>query len=131
MNLVKGFYVVLGFISLGLGMIGIILPILPTTPFLLLTGFCFVKGSDRFDKWFKGTKIYKNHLESFEKNRSMTLKTKICILATADLMLLFPLILSDSLHLKIFIVLLMIFKFYYFIFRIRTVKVGESFEQNR
>lgn len=131
MNLLKIFYVILGFLSLGLGIVGIILPILPTTPFLLLTGFCFVKGSDRFDKWFKETSIYKKHLESFEKNRSMTLKTKLTILITADIMLLFPLILSNSLHLKIFIVVLMIFKFYYFIFRIKTVKVGEVFEQNR
>ena len=131
MSLLKIFYVILGFISLGLGLIGIILPILPTTPFLLLTSFCFVKGSDKFDKWFKGTKIYKNHLESFEKNRSMTLKTKLTILLTADIMLLFPLILSKSIHLKIFIVILMMFKFYYFIFRIKTVKVGEVVEQNR
>ena len=116
MSLLKIFYVILGFISLGLGLIGIILPILPTTPFLLLTAFCFVKGSDKFDKWFKGTKIYKNQLT---------------ILLTADIMLLFPLILSKSIHLKIFIVILMMFKFYYFIFRIKTVKVGEVVEQNR
>ena len=119
MSLLKIFYVILGFISLGLGLIGIILPILPTTPFLLLTAFCFVKGSDKFDKWFKGTRIYKNHL------------TKLTILLTADIMLLFPLILSKSIHLKIFIVILMMFKFYYFIFRIKTVKVGEVVEQNR
>ncbi len=46
-------------------------------------------------------------------------------------MLLFPLIISKSIHLKIFIVILMMFKFYYFIFRIKTVKVGEVVEQNR
>ncbi|EGT3615783.1 DUF454 domain-containing protein [Clostridium perfringens] len=131
MSLLRIFYVVLGFLSLGLGVIGIILPILPTTPFLLLTGFCFVKGSDKFDKWFKETSIYKKHLESFEKNRAMTLKTKVSILLMADIMLSFPLILSNSIHLKIFIVVLMIFKFYYFIFRIKTVKVGDNFEQNR
>lgn len=128
MSLLRIFYVVLGFLSLGLGIVGIILPILPTTPFLLLTAFCFVKGSDKFDRWFKGTSIYKKHLESFEKNRAMTLKTKVSILIMADIMLLFPLILSNSIHLKIFIVVLMIFKFYYFIFRIKTVKVGEVFE---
>lgn len=131
MSLLKIFYVILGFLSLGLGIVGIILPILPTTPFLLLTGFCFVKGSDRFDKWFKRTSIYKKHLESFEKNRAMTLKTKVSILLMADVMLLFPLILSKSIHLKIFIVVLIIFKFYYFIFRIKTVKEGDAFEQNR
>lgn len=126
MKLIKIFYVVLGFLSLGLGMIGVVLPVLPTTPFLLLTAFCFVKGSKRFDKWFKGTNIYKNHLESFSKNREMTLKTKVKILLFADFMLMFPLIMSDSIHLKIFIVVLICFKFYYFIFKIKTVKENKS-----
>lgn len=131
MNLIKICYIILGFISLGLGVIGIVLPILPTVPFLLLTTFCFTKGSEKFDRWFKGTVIYKKHLESFDKNRAMTLKTKLTIMLTADAMLLFPFIILDSIYLKMFIILLVMFKFYYFMFRIKTIKVGEVFEQNR
>lgn len=118
----RAIYITIGFLSFGLGTIGVILPILPTTPFLLLASFCFVRGSEKFDRWFKGTKIYKKYLESFAKNRSMTMKQKITILLFADLMMLFPLIILDSLIAKAFIVLVMISKYWYFMFRIKTIK---------
>ena len=60
----------------GYWVIGVILPVLPTTP-LLLASFFFTKGSERFNAWFMSTKLYKNYIEDFVINRSMTLKTKI------------------------------------------------------
>ena len=121
-KLKKGFYITVGLICVILGSIGVILPILPTTPFLLLASFCFVRGSDRFDRWFKGTKLYKKHLESFTTNRSMTLKAKISILLFADIKMAFPLIINDNLVVKVVLILVILFKFYYFIFRIKTIK---------
>lgn len=118
----KFLYVTIGIISFGLGAIGVVLPVLPTTPFLLLSSFCFVRGSERFDKWFKGTKLYKKHLESFVNNRQMTLKQKVTILLFADFMLMFPLIILDSLMVKGLIVIVMLIKYWYFVFRIKTVK---------
>lgn len=118
----KFLYVTIGIISFGLGAIGVVLPVLPTTPFLLLSSFCFVRGSERFDKWFKGTKLYKKHLESFVNNRQMTLKQKVTILLFADFMLMFPLIILDSLMVKGLIVMVMLTKYWYFVFRIKTVK---------
>lgn len=127
-KLKKFIYIVVGLLSFILGTIGIILPILPTTPFYLLASFCFVRGSDRFDKWFKGTKLYKKHLENFVDNRSMTLRQKISILAFADFMLLFPLIILDSLHVKLFIIILIVYKYYYFMYKIKTIKLEENSE---
>ena len=63
----KIIYIILGFLSLALGIIGIFLPILPTTPFLLLTLFFFAKGSKRLEQWFLGTSIYQKHLKSFNE----------------------------------------------------------------
>lgn len=118
--------VTVGLISIGLGVIGVILPIIPTTPFLLLASVCFVKGSDRFDQWFKGTKLYKKHLETFVESKKMTLKQKITILAVADAMLLIPFITVNNLHMRIFLIVLVLCKFYYFFFRIETIKVKEE-----
>lgn len=127
MNKVKKyFYITLGFIALGLGLIGVILPILPTTPFLLLTSFCFAKGSQRFHTWFTNTKIYKKHLESFVRERAMTLKQKVVLLSFVNFMLAFPLILVDVLPMRITIIVLIIIKLYYFIFKVKTITPEEK-----
>ena len=118
----KGLLVTMGLLSMGLGLIGVILPVLPTTPFLLLASVCFVKGSDRFDRWFKGTKLYQKHLETFVESKKMTLKQKWTILLFADFMLMFPFILIDSLHMRLFLILLILCKFYYFFVKIETIK---------
>lgn len=123
MNRFKKFiYVTAGLIAFGLGAIGVVLPVLPTTPFLLLASFCFVRGSERFNNWFINTKIYKKHLETFVKERSMTLKQKIVILAFADTMIAIPFIIVDNLPMRICLMAVVSFKLYYFIFRIKTIK---------
>ena len=91
-NPIKILWLVIGFLAMGIGMIGVALPVLPTTPFLLLASFCLAKGSERFHKWFTGTKLYQKHLDSFVKNRAMTLKTKFCILLPASAMLILAMI---------------------------------------
>ena len=121
-NIKKIIFVVIGIISFVFGSIGVVLPVIPTTPLLLLSAFCFAKGSQKFDKWFKSSKIYKTHLESFVNNRAMTLKQKICILIFADTMIAFPLIILDSIYIKVFLMLVVIFKYYYFVFKIKTVR---------
>lgn len=118
-------FLLLGLLFMGIGAIGVVLPVLPTTPFLLLASFFFMKGSDKFNNWYRNTKLYKNHLESFEKERSMTIKTKVSILSFASIMLLFPLIMIDVLAMRIFIILLYITKYYYFIFKIDTIREKE------
>lgn len=114
-------FVAIGFVFLGLSLIGIIIPILPTTPFLILASICFVKGSSKFDRWFRKTKIYKNYAEDFVNNRSMTLKRKFRIMALSDFMLLIPFIRVDNIYIRIFIVALVLIKDWYFIFRIKTI----------
>ena len=118
----KAIFIILGFLFTIIGVIGVILPILPTTPFLLIASFCFMKGSDKLNNWFKSTKLYKYNLESFDQNRSMTFKTKAVILGFATIMLLIPFITVPVLPMRIFIIVLIILKYYFFIFKIKTVK---------
>lgn len=122
----KFFYLILAFTTLVLGIVGILLPILPTTPFLLASLYLFSKGSERWKNWFVSGTIYKKYLKDFSEKRAMTLKQKIRIVIFADLMLLFPLVFTKIIHLKIFIVFLMIFKFYYFVYRIKTLDVSKE-----
>lgn len=128
-NIKKYLYITVGLISLVLGSIGVVLPVLPTTPFLLLSSYCFAKGSERFNNWFINTKLYKNNLESFVEKREMTLKQKICILAFADFMMMFPLIILDNIHIKIFLIVLICYKYYYFIFKIKTISTKEKINE--
>ena len=118
----KIIYVILGFISMGLGIAGSFLPGLPTVPLLLLASFFFARGSERFHGWFTQTRIYKNYLEDFEKNRSMTLKAKIGLLCLSSTMIAFPIFLLKNNYLRLALILVVIFKYYYFIFRIKTLK---------
>ena len=118
----KIIYVILGFISMGLGIASSFLPGLPTVPFLLLASFFFARGSERFHGWFTQTRIYKNYLEDFEKNRSMTLKAKIGLLCLSSTMIAFPIFLLKNNYLRLALILVVIFKYYYFIFRIKTLK---------
>lgn len=71
---------VIFWIFLGLGTLGIFLPILPTVPFYLLTLFCFSKGSKRINDWFVETKVYKKYVGCAVKNREMNLKAKIFLI---------------------------------------------------
>lgn len=120
-KIVKFIYILIGFLAMGLGTLGIFLPVIPTTPLLLLASFCFMKGSERFERWFKGTNLYKKHLESFDKERAMTLKQKLMILFFADAMILLALINVDSLIVRIILTLIVIYKYYYFVHKIKTI----------
>lgn len=117
----KYIYLGLAFLFLMIGAIGVVLPVLPTTPFLLLASYFFGKGSKRVQNWFLSTKLYKNHLDSFVKSKAMTMKTKVSILIPASLMLILAFIITGSVHVRIFILAVMIFKYYYFTFKIKTI----------
>lgn len=82
MKVKKIVYIVLGSITLALGTVGVVLPILPTVPFYLLTLFFFSRSSDRLHNWFISTNLYKKHLDSYVKKEGMTMQTKLTIVGT-------------------------------------------------
>ncbi len=127
----KYVYILLGFLSLGLGIIGIFLPILPTTPFLLLTLFFFAKGSKRLEAWFLRTSVYQKHLKSFNERRAMTKKTKISILFFSTTMLLIGFYFTPSVVGRSIIAVLIAVKYWFFLFWIKTEEIeNEPIREN-
>ncbi|MDR0658244.1 MAG: YbaN family protein [Mediterranea sp.] len=70
-------YVILGSISMALGVIGIFLPLLPTTPFLLLTAALYLKGSPRLYNWLINQRCLGTYIRHFREHKAIPLRVKI------------------------------------------------------
>jgi len=68
---------ILGFIFLGLGAVGIVLPVLPTTPFVLLAAICFSAGNNRLAGWLRQSRIFGPYIENYRTKQGIELKLKV------------------------------------------------------
>jgi uncharacterized membrane protein YbaN (DUF454 family) len=76
-RLKRALYFIAGTLCLILGIIGIILPILPTTPFLLLAVACFLRSSERFYNWLLNSKILGSYIRNYKEGKGMPRKIKV------------------------------------------------------
>ena len=118
----KILFLIFGFIFLGIGIIGIYLPLLPATPFLLLATFCFARGSKRFNDYFISTKLYKDNIEPIKNKSGMTKDRKVKILVTITFFLAISFYIVNNFHARITLLLVLIFHYIYFIFKVKTIK---------
>ena len=95
MKLLKPLLLVLGILCTILGFLGSILPLLPTTPFILLAVLCFAKSSDKFHNWLVATKVYKNYIQSFKENKGYTMKQKLKMLISVYIVVGFSIFVID------------------------------------
>lgn len=133
MKLKQIIFLIIGCLSLAFGCVGIVLPILPTVPFFLLTVFCFANSSQKLHDWFIGTQMYKKHLESFVQKKGMTVRTKATILTsvTALMTVGFILMLRKGIIVPcIILAVVWVCHLVYFLFGVKTVPAAETAQEN-
>lgn len=69
-------WMICGFLCLIMGVAGIVLPLLPTTPFVLLAAFCFSRGSERCDQWLLSHRRFGSMVRDWRANRALSLRAK-------------------------------------------------------
>ncbi|OUN21177.1 YbaN family protein [Pseudoflavonifractor sp. An85] len=124
MKVKRLFFLVLGCVCLGLGCIGVVLPILPTVPFFLVTVFCFAKSSQRLHSWFVGTQLYQKHLDSFVKKKGMTVQTKVGIMVPVTLLMgigIFMMLRGGIVIPSIILAIVWVCHVIYFVFGVKTI----------
>ena len=127
MKLKKFFYIAVGCLSLGLGAMGAVLPLLPAFPFLLLAACCFGKSSQRLHRWFTGTRLYKENLESYVQGKGMTKKAKIRIMVTVTALMSVGFVLMHQVPVgQIVLGGVWAFHILYFIFGVKTLPVRQE-----
>lgn len=80
-RLLKGTLIVAGTCFLGLGILGIFLPLLPTTPFFLLAVACYARSSRRFYDWMLNNRLFGSYIRNYREGRGIPLKVKVFTIA--------------------------------------------------
>ena len=125
MSLRKAIYIILGCIGLILGAVGVIVPMLPAFPFLLLAAFGFARGSERLHSWFISTRLYKNNLETYVRGQGMTRRTKHRIIASVTVLILISMSILAICELSwVWSILIAVWAFHilYFVFGVKTLE---------
>jgi uncharacterized membrane protein YbaN (DUF454 family) len=124
MTLLKALFITAGFLLLALGIIGIVLPVLPSTPFFLAAAACFMKGSRRLYVWIMANRFFGPRIERIQ-TAGLTAKGKITIYLFACALIIPVIILTNSPHLRIFLIVLMAIKALVFL-RMKTAPPPEK-----
>ena len=121
-KLKDGIFITVGLLCVALGSIGIVLPILPTTPFFVLATVMFGKGSRGIYQRFVSTRLYRNHVASLVQSKSMTARAKACLLGMVTLVMMVAIIIASSWWIRLILVVVVLFHYYYFLLKIKTIK---------
>lgn len=91
----KMIFIIAGTVALVLGLVGIFIPVLPTTPFLLLAAFCYARGSKRLYDWLMRHRHLGPYLDNYFRNHTIHKRTRIAALGFLWVSLTLSIILVD------------------------------------
>ena len=106
---IKVLLIIAGTVSVGLGLIGIFLPILPTTPFLLLAAACYIRSSKRFYHWLLNNKLFGRYIKNYREGKGIPIKMKVLSITLLWLTILYSVIfVIDNLFVRIILIIIAI-----------------------
>ena len=118
-------FVISWFIFFGLGTTGMFLPILPTVPFYLLSVYCFSRGSTKYERWLRGTTVFKKRVYFFDKYKVMTFWSMFSILIFVSGILAVTCFLTDKIIVSVVLPLASACQYLYFIIKVKPVTRAE------
>ncbi|MCO4340423.1 YbaN family protein [Staphylococcus agnetis] len=121
--------IAIGVIFTLLGFAGAVLPLLPTTPFLLVAVICFAKSSERFHDWLVQTKVYQAYVEDFKLYRGYTMKKKIQLLISLYIVVGFSIWAVDIALIRVGLVIMVIIQTIVLFTWVRTLPKKSSKEK--
>jgi uncharacterized membrane protein YbaN (DUF454 family) len=106
-RITKPIFAIMGTLFLGLGAIGIFLPLLPTTPFLLLAAACYLRGSERLHNWMMHNRVFGEFIKNYLGGKGISLRHKTFTLMLLWLMISYSILyMMENLVLQTFVFLI-------------------------
>jgi uncharacterized membrane protein YbaN (DUF454 family) len=103
--MMQGAYIIVGTIALVIGAIGLFLPVVPTTPLVLLAAACYYRGSDRLHTWILSSRWFGETIKNYQEGRGITRNTKVRAISMMWVMIFFSAwFFVDNLHVRIAII---------------------------
>jgi hypothetical protein len=98
-RITKGLWLIAGLFFVGIGMVGVVVPGLPTTPFMILAAACFARSSQRFYRWVMTNRLFGSQVRRFREGKGISLRGKVFSVSTMTLFILFAVIFAIPAHL--------------------------------
>lgn len=120
----KALLVAAGSVCLALAVLGVFLPLLPTTPFLLLASACYVRSSERLHGWLMGNRLLGGYIRNFQERRGIPLRGRVVTVVLLWLPLLYSVYRLDLLWVELLLVVMGL-TWSVLILRMKAVKGGD------
>lgn len=124
--LINFLLILAGSISVLLGIIGIFVPILPTTPFLLLAAACYIRSSDKFYSWLINNRWLGKYIQDYREKRGMKLSSKVLSISMLSVSIMYAVIYATDILILRIVLLLIAVSVTYHLISIKTLRSDDD-----
>ncbi|MBN1634043.1 MAG: YbaN family protein [Ignavibacteria bacterium] len=119
-KLKRGLFITIGFIMVGIGTLGIFLPVLPSTVFFLMAAYLFARSSEKFYIWLHENKLFGRQLKNYREGRGMSIKTKVVLIVLLWISILISVLFAVENYVLKFILIVILFGVTVYLVRLKT-----------